>query len=349
MKKYLFLVLSLVLLLMIFLFTEEKKEYQSEEVYWKKSIQSIQYFPPKKEWKEYSSTEFIPEELEFKLTDRGGLNSSPLFVVYSPKNEILYEAGYNVRNLFSELSVFKIKSIADAKEEYLLEYNIEPELSPRLEIRENGEIVVLYLGKELKDKSIYSLSDGKFLLSASGYTFRRFQANKDTFRERNLVSVGNGYIRRIVWASDKGHLEIENKPVQNPSGGNQNQWRRNSGTRILFEPRLGDDLDSYLKSLRYEKFPDEDADGVPVILELVKLPKEEEWTVYTSEGRKIHITVFPKTLIGDKEYRPIIRTLNDTIKETPAYVTHSSMERLKQSGERIRNAAQWQRPEKKIK
>lgn len=348
-KKLALFFLSLGILLIVFLLTEEKKEYQSEEVYWKKKIESISYYPPKKDWKEFSNTEFLNSNVEFFLVELGGFASPNIFYVKDPSQNIIYEGGYNVRNLFSDLSVFKIKSILQPEKEYLKEYSIDEEKSPYLELKEkNGSTIKLILGKELKDKSLYTLYDGKYILTTSAYVLRRFQNKPISFRERNIIHTGNEYIKRIIGSYEKYQVDIENRPSKNPSGGNQNNWRRNSGVKIVIEPRLGDDLDSVLKSLRVEKFPDEENDGLIVANELLKVNPESTWNISIADGREIQIQIYPKTWIGDMEYNLLVRTVNKNYQESPVYVSHRVVQRMIESAEKIRNAEPWQKPSKKI-
>jgi hypothetical protein len=357
-KKILLAVGAIILLLVIFLTTEEKKDYLTEETYWKKTIESITYRPPSEDWKGEDREEFIEKELILRLEDKGGMKKTPLFSVETTSKEtnsqgssekLVYEAGYNAKNLFNELSVFKIKSVTDAKPSFLDEYSIDFEKSPKLTISDGKKDIPLHLGKEIKDQSLYAISDEKFLLSATAHTFRRFRSQAISFRERNLVSAGNGYLKKIRLRDSTGELEIENNPTSNKGGGTQNVWRRNSGTRLVFDPKLGDDLDSVLKSLRYEMFPDEEEDGLAVIQELMSLPKNQQWEIWTSEGRHYKIVLFSKTLIGDKEYRPTLRLIDGKLQETPAYSSDAVGNRLSQSVEKIRKATPWQRPEKQIK
>lgn len=361
MKKPLLALGAILILLIVFLTTEEKKDFLTEETYWKKNVETVIYNPPAEDWEGSEGSEFIQEKLILRLLDRGDLKTPPLFSVRTIRTDevklseedssegLLFEGGYNVKNLFTELSVFKIKTVTEGDSLYLKEYMIDEAKSPSLEIRDGKKPVTLYLGKETKDKSLYSFYDGKYLLSTNAHTFRRFRSKTDSFRERNLLTVGTGYLSKVSWKRGQEYGEIENSPETRKSGGFQNIWRRNSGTRLVFNPGLGNDLENQWKTLRYERFPDEDQDGIEVLKELVKLPPDSEWNLDTSEGRKYKILLFPKTMIGDKEYRPVIRRIDDKWEESPAYVSDAVVRKIEESAEKIRNAKKWQRPEKKIK
>lgn len=353
MKKILIAVAGIVVLLIVFLTTEENKDYLTEETYWKKEISEIRYTPPQSDWSGNKGQDFLGQAFTLKRLNIGNIKKPPIFLIQSlGKNgeELIYEAGYKVKNLFTELSILKIKSVVEAKPSYMNDYSIDLEKSPRLEILDNKKSQILYLGVEIPDKSLFSFSDGKFILSTFAHSFRRLKTNILFFRERNLVSVGTGHITKIRLKSSSGLLEIENSPEDDKSGIKKNIWRRNTGTRIVFPPELGDELGSLLKTMRYDLFPDEEGEeGIAIIRELTKMPIEMEWEVWTSEGRFYKILLFPRTNLGDKDYRPLIRTIEGNLEESPAYTSEELIQRLTQASDKIRKSEKWQRPEKKLK
>jgi hypothetical protein len=353
MKKILIAIAGIVFLLIVFLTTEENKDFLTEETYWKKNISEIRYTPPQSDWSGIKGQEFLAQAFSLIRLNKGNVKSPPIFIIKSQGingEELVYEAGYNVKNLFTELSVLKIKSVVEAKPSYMEEYSIDLEKSPRLDILDGKKSLTLHLGIEIPDKSLFSFSDGKFILSTFAHSFRRFKTKIEFFRERNLVSTGNGYITKIRLKTSKELLEIENSPEEDKLGVNKNVWRRNTGTRLVFPPELGDELDSLLKSLRYELFPDDGGyEGVAIIKELTMMPIEMEWEVWTSEGRIYKIMLFPRTNLGDKDYRPTIRTIEGNLEESPAYTSEEMVQRLIQTSDKIRKSEKWQRPEKKLK
>lgn len=118
---------------------EDHPENISETNYWKEDWKSIQYVPPKADWCGIAEPKFAEEVMVFRKIPRGW-NQTPLYTVTSIKDgkTISYEANYNVKNSFSELSVLKTKliekSTADIQKSYCLGEN-----SPSLALsEENG-------------------------------------------------------------------------------------------------------------------------------------------------------------------------------------------------------------------
>ena len=83
----------------------------TEVKYWIINPEEIRYLPPKNS-SEFSK--FISSNLNFQKKETG-LKTSPLFTIKGidsdSKEEYLYEGNYNVKNLFTELSVISTKSI----------------------------------------------------------------------------------------------------------------------------------------------------------------------------------------------------------------------------------------------
>ncbi|WCL50032.1 DUF4340 domain-containing protein [Leptospira sp. GIMC2001] len=338
---------------LVMILTEEKQDYKTEEIYWKKDIHELQYAPPSEEWNSNNNQNYIKKSLTIKRLDKGGFSKLPFFIIETKDSEngnTTYEAGFNAKNLFTELSVLKINTVLDSNPSYLKEYKIEDKSSPTFSILESKEPEQILLGKELNDKTAISFAHANYILTTKAHTFRRFQAELFSFRERQLVNVGTGFIQKIRIKNSAETVEIENSPSPNEQGGRNNSWRRNTGTRLVFAPNLGDELDSAVKSLRYDLFPDEpNGASLEVANELTKSDLDTTIEVWTSDGFQYKILLFPKTSISEKDYRPVLRTVVGLIEESPAYVNNDTVSRLINIADRIRKAEKWQRPEKQIK
>lgn len=353
-KKILLAVASLILLAIVFLTTEEKKDFLTEETYWKKDITALDYIPPAQEWKGDANHLFIPNRMRIQKTGTG-MGNSPVFFSVMGMDEAgkviyQYEAGYNAKNTFTELGLLKVKSVAPWEDRFEKDFQIETG-SPKIVLSEGKSQNEIRVGKEIVDKSLYSFSDGKYLLSSDAHTLRRFKTSAVSFRERNLVYTGEAWVSRIRFKNLAGLLEAENNPYQDEFGNRKGNWRRNTGTKLVFDPNLGAEWEAQLKNLRYDLFPDdENGEGWDVIGALVKgMPVDQEWELSYSDGRVVKILLFPKTTIKDKEFRPALRTLPGQWAESPAYVSHDIAERLVDISDKIRKADHWQKSEKKLR
>jgi hypothetical protein len=343
-------------LLAIIIFTEERQENQTEEIYWKKGFSQIRYFPPTNDWSGYKKEDYIKRPITWKKIERSGLVLAPLFIQEEnlPSETgadipSIYESGFNVKNLYNDLSVLKIRSIPDTDPEHWKEFYIDLEASPKLEMIEKSKMETILLGKEDPDSSRFFFLHNNLLLSTQAYILRRFQTASSTLREKNLVTPGKGFIKRIRIRDEIGFLELENSTTEDKDGEEKSQWRRNSGTRLLLAPNLGEEMESNFKSLRYDLFPDDPSGpGIDVALILTKTNPEITMDLELSDGRQVKILLFPKTQISEKEYRPASRTLNQSIQESPAFIRENLVTKLKQSIAKIREAEPWQRPNQKI-
>ncbi|PJE01343.1 MAG: hypothetical protein CK427_11045 [Leptospira sp.] len=351
-KKLIYAILGFVFLLLVLVFTEEKKENLTEEVYWKKNLREIQYVPPSDKWNKDTSAGFKLDHFTIKKIDEGGIDSSPIFSIISKSKlgqEIVYEAGYNAKNTFTELSVLKIKSAVEASEPYLKEFQINNESSPKLILKEKAEPFELVLGKEISEKSLTPYLLQNTILSSNSYTFKRFESDLNSFRERQLVNIGSGSIQKIRLNLNEGIVEIENSPEKNQDGNNTNSWRRNTGIRLVIAPNLGDELDGLLKALRIELYPDEDTkDGIQIIEELTRAETKESLEIWNSEGRKIKILLFPQTNIQEKDYIPVQRKIIGILDEFPAYTSVEVIQKIRESAQKIGKAEKWNKPIKSI-
>ncbi len=351
-KKFIFPLISIFVLLIVFLTTEEKKENLTEEIHWKKNLNSISYFPPSKDWINESAGKFIDTQFTINRILAGGLKESPLFsVTYTNKEgkSIDYEAGYNAKNLFTELSVLKIKSAIEATPEYLKEFKINNEKSPKLVISDGKSKTNLIVGKENTNNSTNSFSVDSVIFSINSYTIKRFISDLMSFRERQLISAGIGSILKIKINIQGQKLEIDNSPSKNKEGNLVNAWSRTSGIRLTFDPALGDEMDGLLKSLRYEMYPDEKLDeGIEIISELTQNPSNDSIEVVMSDGKVIKIFLYPRTNIEEKDYIPVQRKIIGILDEFPGYVSADLLSRIQTSAEKIRKAEKWHKPTKTI-
>ena len=155
MKKVFLILAAFVFLGFVFFFSEERFEDGLTEVkYWIINPEEIRYLPPKNS-SEFSK--FISSNLNFQKKETG-LKTSPLFTIKGidsdSKEEYLYEGNYNVKNLFTELSVISTKSITAANPDLLNKFEISIEKSPSIEILKSSKLQKkIYLGEETRDNS----------------------------------------------------------------------------------------------------------------------------------------------------------------------------------------------------
>ncbi|MCE9502009.1 MAG: DUF4340 domain-containing protein, partial [Leptospira sp.] len=334
-------------LFLIFLFIEEKKENLKEETLWKLDFEKLSYVPgPKAENKK--AEDYVIEPITF-LRYPHSLKENPVFSISTSDKEsgeiVLYEGGYNVKNLYSELTTLRIFSVAEADEKIKEKLGLIAETAPVLEFHSEGKkIKSLMIGNQNSDKSKrFFLTDKNIFLTHS-FIFDKFRGRSESFRERQLLNVSTNYIKSYSYASGEKNLKIENSPViENNS--QKNSFTRTTGKKIIFDPGLGDGIDSALKSLRIDIYPDDsDGQGFSVANSLINTPPEKILDISIANGEVYRIKIFPQTEFKGIKYRPVVREIRGKFIESPGYIKEDSLKRLEELTDSIIKANAWTKP-----
>ena len=141
MKKVFLIFIAFFVLGIVFFLSEERHEEGLSEVkFWIINPEEIHYYPPV-DSSEF--TNFLQTKLTFKKIELG-LKKNPIFILKGNDKELkedyLYEANYNVKNLFTELSVISTKSIISSTPELLRKFQIFTENSPSVEILKSSKL-----------------------------------------------------------------------------------------------------------------------------------------------------------------------------------------------------------------
>lgn len=345
-NKFLVLVLSFSFLIAVFFFTKEKKEDQQEIELWNINPSSIKFFPPKE--KSELVSKFSTDELEFEKKEIS-LKTSPLFWIKGKSVEgknYFYEGNYNVKNLFSELSILRTKGLNEEKSEYLEKFQLNKELSPKIEIYSGSKLQKeITLGKD-SDSSRYILTDNSIVL-VQNFIFQKFTNSKFELRERNYVRAGEFELQRINYVKDSDKISLENQAFTK-EGVNSSKWFKISGGKIRIEPSLGSTIYANLQSLKASIYPDEEnGEGFEISEELVKNQIFANLEVQFTNGQSYTVKIYPKVVMKDKTYYPAIKEVDLNHKESVSYIEEDSVKKLIESFDRIKTATEWQEPKGK--
>ncbi|HMV45937.1 MAG TPA: DUF4340 domain-containing protein, partial [Leptospiraceae bacterium] len=299
MKKILMVAIAFIVLAFVFFYSEERHEEGLTEIaYWKIEPDEIRYYPPK-DHSEFSN--FIKSELTFKRI-KTGLKSSPYFTVEGidpeSKKPFLYEAGYNVKNLFTEMSVLNVKSINPANPDLLKKFQISEQSSPALEIYLSSKPQKkIYLGEQSNDKNYrYILSD-KEVLTTIGHVFQKFSQSPFDLRDRQYLHFGEFELARMIFQSEGVRITIENLP-ETKNGTQMSRWFKTTSGKNKMDPSQGSQLFSLLQAFKADLYPDEiEGEGFLVAKELTATETFANLQLILTNGMHYKIKLFPKVIL----------------------------------------------------
>ncbi len=349
MKKGILIVLAFIILGLVFFFSEERHEEGLTEVnYWKINPEEIRYFPPKNS-SEFSK--FIQSELIFKKKETG-LKTSPYFTIegidLESKEPYLYEGNYNVKNLFTEMSVLITKSINPAKPETLEKFQISKETSPSLEILKSSKVEKkFYIGEETRDKSYrYLLSDND-LITTGSHIFTKFSNSPFELRERYYTRFGEFELARLQLKAEGIRLTIENNP-ETKNGNQISKWFKIANGKFGMDPTAGANVLAYLQAFKADIFPDEpDGESFAVAKELISTEVFAQLDIFLINGFHFKIKLFPKVVLKNKSYYPVLKEVEKFSLQSPSYTSEQSVVQLLDLLKKIQSAPEWTEPKGK--
>ncbi|TGK07319.1 DUF4340 domain-containing protein [Leptospira semungkisensis] len=348
-----------VLLFIAFFLIEENKEDLTEIQYWKFPIDRIEYLPPSEEWLEKADEKF--HKNAFTISVKEGIKKGGKFFLVSNLDKetgksIEFEGGYNAENTVRDFSVFRVKSTEPVTAGIPIKDSLYVgEGSPKLIIYSGNNSRTLRIGRKHFSNSTRIILDSEsspVLLTVSSYLFDRFQKGPEDFRLKALLSLNKEYIKEISYIDEGGKaVRVDNTPYEEKNN-KKNFWRRLSGTIILLEPRIGEELYRSVTSLKVELFPDEpNGAGFGVGTVLAPNSNQNEFSlaslkVLLSDGNEIIYRFHMPTTIGDKKLNPVIRIVNGNFKEPPFYVSEESLLKIQHAVSKIQNAKAIVKPAK---
>ncbi|MBP7282607.1 MAG: DUF4340 domain-containing protein [Leptospiraceae bacterium] len=349
MKKVFLILAAFVFLGFVFFFSEERFEDGLTEVkYWIINPEEIRYLPPKNS-SEFSK--FISSNLNFQKKETG-LKTSPLFTIKGidsdSKEEYLYEGNYNVKNLFTELSVISTKSITAANPDLLNKFEISIEKSPSIEILKSSKLQKkIYLGEETRDNSRRYLLSDKDLITASSHIFQKLTNSSLDFRERNYTRFSEFDLVRMVIQGEGIRLNVENNP-ETKNGIQTSKWFKILNGKYRINPSDSANLYPYLQSFKVEIYPDDsNGEGFAVARELTKTETLVQVDIFLINGLHYKIKLFPKVVLKNKSYYPVVKEVENFFIESPTYTSEELVVKLISLLKKIQSDPEWTEPKGK--
>ncbi|MCB1189117.1 MAG: hypothetical protein H7A23_22715 [Leptospiraceae bacterium] len=336
---------SLLILTLVFFLTEKREEYLKEEVFWKVNPDKIIYHPPSKDFAE-KFQDFSQVQLTIEKHNVS-LKVPPIFTVTgidpTSNTTFVYEGGYNVKNLFTELSVLRIKSIHIIEDELLKKMDLSLKDSPRIEMYKNDKLVKAIFMGNVKSNLRRIVADN-YILTTLNHPFDKFRGSIAKFRERQVFHPGQYYIQKVFYKAESQNIHIENEPneYKEPIG---NVWYKYDGKKMKIDPLFGNEMLRILKSLNIALFPDEpDGQGFEIAKILLDAQTNQEIEIFTSDGIDYHLKFYPPVDILNKRYIPCKRVIKNIFQESVVYVREEDLGKLFNSFNTIQKAKEYVEP-----
>ncbi len=345
-KKAGILVIVFAALFLAFFLTDEKSPESTEVNFWKVDFDSLNYTGQME-----GSDSFLKESFSIERVSLGW-KENPIFLLKGkdPKSgtPYVYEAGFSSKNLFNDLSVLRTKVMTDSSPDLLEKFSIGEKTSPRIELLREGNLEkTILLGKETKDKTARMAQADGFIISIHSYTCNKFTGDKTQLRERQYLPLGAIQLKRMQIQSDNLFLELENRYTTENTVVQQN-WFKKTGKMSRLSPTTSSRLDSLLRSLPIELFPDsEKGGGFEIIGELVKDKEMAKWEIELSNGKFYTLYLYSPTNLESVDYVPAKKVLKGVYEESPVYLKMSSVQDIQQLWKTIKEEQEWQDQNKK--
>ncbi|GBF50273.1 hypothetical protein LPTSP4_17980 [Leptospira ryugenii] len=358
-KKIIYLLVSLLVSFFIFFGLEERQENQTEVSFWKKDWSTIRFLPPKETWCGKNEPTLFPMPIQMEKISRGW-RGNPLFKLTQldgkTKEQVFYEANYNVKNLFTDLSVLKTKS-EELTEGIDLQKLCLSEDAPTLllsldSIPFDQEINGSFLrfGNKLgsDETRILALADNR-IVSPYQYLIDKFKGESHSLRERQFINYNGGFIQYIELNGEGQRIRIENSAKKNQYDTYVNEWSRPTDERIVLSPSIGNDWETKLKSLRADLYLDEPQ--APSYVSGKSSAKEK--AIYTievghSESYRWKLYFYDTVQTEQGMFRLAQREFLGHFLENHSLVKEEQFSAFLRAATEVKNASRFERPNQKI-
>jgi len=301
------------LTLLVFLYTDLKKEESSDVNFWNYDFNEVKYTPPLEGFidkDQYISHPFI---LKRYYT---GLKSHPFFEVsgvdVDSKVEYKYEGGYPVKNVFIDFSILKTRTMSQEDPNTLQKFSIS-ENSPKIELGNDRVIEkTLLVGERTKDKSSRYVLTENFLIALQNYIIDKFTNKLSSLRHRQLLSIGDDSLIEIKVKGESNTYQFEDH--------GKGSWLKFKGKLEPVDTSLFSQLESSIKPLSYDLYPDDEiADGFAVATKLTSGVPAWTFEFKTDQNQITTLLIYESIQFKGTHYKPVVRKVNQWT-ESPAYI-----------------------------
>ena len=312
--KRLLLILSIFAFsLLVFIYTDSKKEESADVNFWNYDFNELKYTPPLEGFEEkdqYISSPFI---LKRYYT---GLKSHPFFEVsgvdVDSKIEYKYEGGYPVKNVFIDFSILKTRTMSKEDPSSLSKFSISAN-SPKIELG-NDRVYekTLLVGEKTRDKSSRYVLTENFLIALQNYILDKFTNKLNSLRHRQLLNIGDDSLIEIKIKGESNTYQFEDH--------GKGSWLKFKGKLEPVDTTLFTQLESSIKPLSYDLYPDDEiADGFAVATKLTSGVPLWTFEFKTDQNQITTLLIFESINFKGTHYKPVLRKVNQWT-ESPAFI-----------------------------
>ena len=146
---------------------------------------------------------------------------------------------------------------------------------------------------------------------------------------------------RIKVNGDGIRLTIENNP-ETKNGIQNSKFFKILNGKFRINPSDSSSLFPYLQNFKVEVYPDEtDGEGFAVANELTKLDTLVELDIFLTNGLHYKIKLFPKVVLKNKSYYPVIKEVENIFIESPSYASEELVVKLINLLKKIQSDPEW--------
>lgn len=343
-KKLIPVFISFTVLILVLVFTSEKKEQVDDLSLWKINPDKITYTPPRSEKELYAKLK--SGKMEFQRLETGFNN--PLFFKITGEGGSIYEGNYQVKNLFQELSILKVKSLNALSPELANTYSIFPEECPRIELfQKDKSAESICLGELSRDKNRRYIATKEKIATTAMYIFDKFTGPSSSFRDRQYFHIAEDDINRITIQHEnvKLNLEITPSPIKNTG---QAKWYKISSGKLRVDPSDSSGVMNTLLTLSAVFYPDDEkAPGFPAALKEIEGSPSGFIEIVMLNGINYKLNLYSEIEINSQKYYTARREIEKVFAEYPSYVSVSEIKKLKDLALKINSSPEWKEPVKK--
>lgn len=326
-KKFLPLVLVFIVLFAIFYFTEEKQEESSSITFWNLDFDTLEYTPPASDSSlngDYGVNSFTA------VREQSSFRSEPRFTItnvdVATNETLVYEGGYNIKNLFTELASLNTNFITQESSELLQKFSIT-QTSPKLNLKSGNKILKsIIFGKPNYSKGYAYAQADNYIIGINNNIIDKLKLELSNLRDKQLLNLSGEFFRKVSLEGELSY-QFENEAYKENNILKQN-WYVLVGKKKKLTANTGTRIDGILRGLYIEHFGDDPkTKGYAILKELIQTNPNYELSIESSTGSKLKLLFYARTTIDGKEYIPIQKIYEKTTL-SPAYITKDRLDDL---------------------
>jgi hypothetical protein len=254
-----------------------------------------------------------------------GLREDPIYTVESEINQYIYEAGFQSKNLFTELSILRTSMLE----------KLTPELKEKFGFTDSAKITIyvgskpektILIGKKTFDQRFNYITDQDYVFKILSPIVERFEKTEPFFRENRLFQTHGELLLSITYNYKKNNYHIKNK-IENLEGKEIDRWYIQPSEKLI-PAKKSNNLTGLLNSINIYKHPEDiGPDGFSIASDITKV-HSASLEISIRGGKKYLIYFYPPLSFQSESLIPIKKTINDNLAESVSFIKQSDFEKI---------------------